>query len=65
MTPLRGSFFVSYILQVFQANTDSNTAVVSNFPETVFARVVRITCLTKQDSHFTLRFELLGCLDSD
>ena len=49
--------------QVFQANTDRYTLAVSTFPKPVYARIVRITCLTRNEGsdNWNMRFEILGC----
>ena len=51
------------MFQIFTANTDRKTAVTSTFPDPVFARIVRITCLTRNDGsvNWQMRFEILGC----
>ncbi|XP_072037163.1 lactadherin-like [Amphiura filiformis] len=46
---------------IFPGNTDINTKVTTNFPEPVYARIVRITCLSGINGQYALRFELVGC----
>ena len=54
------SFFIYF--QIFEANTDRNTTVTSYFPKPVYARIVRITCLTKNEGNlWQMKFEILGC----
>ena len=58
-------FFISFVLnsQVFQANSDSTTPVTLTLPQPVYARIVRITCVTRNEggSYWNIRFEILGC----
>ncbi|XP_072046698.1 probable carboxypeptidase X1 [Amphiura filiformis] len=46
---------------IFPGNTDKDTAVTATFPAPVYARIVRITCLTGKGLAYGLRFEILGC----
>ncbi|XP_072047906.1 uncharacterized protein [Amphiura filiformis] len=49
-------------VEIFPGNYDINSAVTRMFPEPVYARIVRITCLDGSDNtYLTLRFEILGC----
>ncbi|XP_072017339.1 lactadherin-like [Amphiura filiformis] len=45
----------------FPGNVDSSTEVTTTLPEPVFARIVRIICLTIFRTHCAVRFEILGC----
>ena len=63
----RSPQFLLY-LQEFEANTDIHTPVPSIFPEPVYARVVRITCLDRNRNiihgeSWQMRFEILGCVN--
>ena len=51
-------FALRFFVQVFQI--DTSDAVTSNFPELVYARIVRITCLNAE-VYFVMKFEILGC----
>ena len=51
-------FVLHFYVQVFQI--DTTNAVTSKFPELVYARIVRITCLTA-NFMTAMRFEILGC----
>ncbi|XP_072017070.1 neuropilin-1-like [Amphiura filiformis] len=46
---------------IFLGNVDQHAEVTTIFPEPVFARIVRIICLTKFRDYCALRFEILGC----
>ena len=48
-------------LQIFDANTDTDTEVTILFPEPIMARVVRITGEEKAAERWQIRFEILGC----
>ena len=48
-------------LQIFDANTDTDTKVTILFPEQIIARVVRITREGKATDRWQIRFEILGC----
>ena len=48
-------------LQIFDANTDTVTAVTILFPEPIIARVVRITGEEKAGGYWQIRFEIIGC----
>ena len=55
-------FFIFHIFQIFAANTDRTTSVTSYFPKPVYARIVRITCLTKNNGNYwQMKCEVLGC----
>ena len=47
-------------IQVFDGNTDRNTAVSSLFPKPFQATHIRIRP-TAWQSHISMRFEILGC----
>ena len=61
MLVVQNVLFIFIHFQIFAANTDRNTAVISTFPSPVFARIVRITCLTRHGINWQMRFEILGC----
>ncbi|XP_072023178.1 lactadherin-like [Amphiura filiformis] len=46
---------------IFPGNVDSYTVVTTTFSQPVYARIVRIICLTTHRSYYVLRFEILGC----
>ncbi|XP_072017077.1 uncharacterized protein [Amphiura filiformis] len=50
---------------IFPGNVDYSTEVTTTFSEPVYARIVRINCLSKSGSksatYWALRFEILGC----
>ena len=50
--------------QIFTANSDASTPVEILFPEPVYARIVRITCMTSHNA-VKMRFEILGCRNDD
>ncbi|XP_072017305.1 neuropilin-1a-like [Amphiura filiformis] len=42
-------------------NVDSSTEVTTTFSDPVYARIVRIYCLTISRDYYALRFEIIGC----
>ncbi|XP_072016823.1 lactadherin-like [Amphiura filiformis] len=46
---------------IFPGNVDSTAELTTTFSEPVYARIVRINCLTKNNRFYVLRFEILGC----
>ena len=53
--------FMCVILQIFYGNLDGEGVVTSFFLKPIYARIVRITCLTRAGEKWQLRFEILGC----
>ena len=54
------SFKVSTFL--FDANKDQKFILVTyHFPEPIYARIIRITCLSRDGDKWQMRFEILGC----
>ncbi|XP_072043103.1 uncharacterized protein [Amphiura filiformis] len=46
---------------IFPGHVDQYAEVTTSFSEPVYARIVRINCLTKFTDYYALRFEILGC----
>ena len=54
------------LMQEFPANTDATTPVTTQFPSSVYAQIVRITCMSKSNNGpWRMRFDILGCLQTE
>lgn len=57
------SLSLSPCLQVFDGNSDTNTAVLTRFEPPIFASELRVVPFSKHPRTVCLRFELHGCKD--